>query len=86
MKYQNAAAVLPEEVLRGIQDHFQGGLLYIPRKTEEKAKWGCTNGAREYYARRNRQIQDAYLEHFSIEELAERFGLSESTIRKIIYR
>ena len=85
MKYQNAAVVLPEEVLRNLQDYFQGGLLYIP-KADVKTGWGCKSGAKDYYARRNRQIRDAYAENISIEELAGRFGLSECTIRKIIYQ
>ena len=83
MKYQNAAVVLPEEVLRSLQDYFQGGLLYIP-KADEKTGWGCKSGAKDYYALRIRRIRDAYAENVSIEELAERFGLSECTIRKII--
>ena len=41
MKYQNAAEVLPEELLKTLQGYFQGGLLYIPG-TDEKTK-GRTN-------------------------------------------
>ena len=84
MKYQNAADVLPEELLCTLQEYFQGGLLYIP-KMNEKTKWGCLSGTREYYIERNRQIREAYKENVSAKELAKRFGLAENTIKKIIY-
>lgn len=85
MKYQNAAVILPEEILSGLQSYFQGGLLYIPR-AEEKTKWGGASGAREYYAERNRQIREAHRDRVPVKELAARFGLAENTVRKIIYR
>ena len=34
MKYQNARDVLPDELLASVQEYFQGGYIYIPRKTE----------------------------------------------------
>ncbi len=85
MKYQNAAEVLPEELLKTIQEYFQGGLLYIPG-TDEKTKWGSINGAREYYEQRNRQIREAYKENVSMKDLAKQFGLAENTIKKILYQ
>ena len=85
MKYQNAAVILPEEILSGLQAYFQGGLLYIPR-AEEKKEWGGANGTRQYYAERNRLIREAHRQKVSIKELAVRFGLAENTVRNIIYR
>ena len=83
MKYQNAASILPEEILHSLQDYFQGGLLYIPGKGE-KTGWGCKSGAREYYAERNRRIRRGYAENISVGELVDQYGLSERAIRKII--
>ncbi len=85
MKYQNAAVILPEEILSGLRTYFQGGLLYIPR-AEEKKEWGVANGTRQYYAERNRLIREAHRQKVPIKELAVRFGLAENTVRNIIYR
>ena len=36
MKYQNARDVLPDELLTSVQEYFQGGYLYVPRKAENR--------------------------------------------------
>ena len=39
MKYLNAAEVLPEELIREIQKHISGNLIYVPNAVTPK-KWG----------------------------------------------
>ena len=38
MKYLNAAEVLPEELIREIQKHVSGNLIYVPNAVTPK-KW-----------------------------------------------
>lgn len=85
MNYQNAAEVLPSELLREIQIYIQGGLLYIP-DTAPKKKWGSKNGAKSYYEERNVRIRRAFEKKVTIKELSSQYGLAEGTIKKIIYR
>ncbi|MBU3104685.1 CD3324 family protein [Clostridium gasigenes] len=85
MNYLNASHVLPDELLREVQKYAAGENLYIPKK-EEKKKWGEGSGAREYYRQRNEEIREAYDRKVSIDELAEQYGLSIESIKKILYR
>ena len=44
MKYKKAQEVLPEEMIKMIQEYMDGGYLYIPRKVENKKSWGENSG------------------------------------------
>lgn len=85
MKYMNAAEILPSGLLREIQCYIEGELLYIPR-SEAKKEWGAVSGSKRFYAERNSQIKELFYGGMPIEELAEKFALSGSTIKKIIYQ
>lgn len=84
MKYVNAAEILPERLLREIQTYIDGDLLYIPRQASKK-EWGTVSGSRVFYRERNREIRRLYREGNSMEALEQQYGLSHSTVRKIIY-
>lgn len=84
MKYKNAAEVLPAGLLREIQCYSGGDILYIP-KAGAKADWGARSGSKEYYQERNQMIRTLYREGKSADELAQQYGLSVSTIKRIIY-
>ena len=85
MKYKNAAEILPPELLREVQYHIEGELLYIPR-SDSKQEWGAVSGSKKFYSERNGQIRALFHNGKSMEELAGKFGLSSSTIKKIIYQ
>lgn len=85
MKYQNAASVLPEDLIEQLQNFVQGEYLYIPAKKEKRKSWGELSGAREEIDTRNQSIIKAHEAGLSIEELADSFFLSIHAIRKIIY-
>lgn len=85
MKYQNAAEILPENLLQELQTYISGDLLYIP-KADPKKEWGSANGSRSYYTERNREIKKLFRGGATIGKLAEQYGLADSTIKKIIYR
>ncbi len=84
MKYINAAEILPEKLLREIQTYIDGDVLYIP-KTSAKKVWGSVSGSREFYKKRNNEIQFLFKNGYSIEYLSQRYGLAHSTLKKIIY-
>lgn len=87
MKYVNAKTVLPEKLVRELQDYIQGGYLYVPAgPRQQKKSWGEVSGYREELKRRNQKIHKAYRSGWSVEELAEEYSLSVHAIRKIIYR
>ncbi|MBD5513256.1 MAG: hypothetical protein HDR06_01015 [Lachnospiraceae bacterium] len=85
MKYKNAADILPPVLLREIQYYIDGELLYIP-KSDSKLEWGAVSGSKKFYSERNSRIRGLFYDGVPIEELAKNFGLSGSTIKKIIYQ
>ncbi|MCI9665354.1 MAG: hypothetical protein HFI46_16100 [Lachnospiraceae bacterium] len=85
MKYKNAAEILPPELLQEVQCYIEGELLYIPR-SNSKQEWGAVSGSKKFYLERNYQIKELFHNGKSVEELAVKFGVSNSTIKKIVYQ
>lgn len=86
MKYRNATEVFPDELLKEIQNYASGELIYIPEK-EKRKDWGSVSGSRTFYNLRNEEIRRKFRhEKQTIDELAKEYGLSEETIRRILYR
>ena len=84
MKYINCNDVLPKQLLEQLQHYVQSKLLYVPRKENSRAGWGTLNGTRAMIRNRNREICRRYDEGATIQELMERYHLSEDSIRKIL--
>ena len=85
MRYRNASDIFPDELLKEIQKYSAGELVYIPEGAGKK-QWGEKSGARDYYVERNAEIRRKHRDGKSILELAEEYGLSRDTIRRILYR
>ncbi len=85
MNYKKGAEVLPARLLKEIQEYVDGGLVYIPKKSD-KAGWGYVSGARRMIDKRNKEIISRYEQGETINALADRFHLEEETIRKIVYK
>jgi Mor family transcriptional regulator len=83
MKYRNAQDILPDKLLKELQKYAAGETLYIPG-TDAKKSWGEASGARSYYKQRNEEIRRKYREGSTMEELAQEYGLSVDSIRKIV--
>ena len=83
MKYKNAQDILPDKLLRELQQYISGGVLYVP-SADTKKSWGEVSGARTYYKQRNEEIRAKYREGCSAEELAVKYGLSVEAIHKIV--
>ena len=84
MKYKNAQEILPDRLLKELQQYVSGETIYVPN-AQEKKPWGETSGARSYYKQRNAQIREKYRSGTAIEELAQSYNLSVDSIRKILY-
>ncbi|MGG7163123.1 CD3324 family protein [Clostridium ihumii] len=85
MKYVKAQDVLPEEIVKIIQEHVDGKYLYVPRKHENHKSWGENNGTKSMLKIRNIEIYKKYLNGATIKTLTEEYYLSEKSIRRIIY-
>ena len=86
MKYINAKALLPDELVRELQSYIQGGYIYVPANPAHHRQWGEASGCRQALKRRNRKITEEYRKGSSVNELAEKYCLSVHAIRKIIYQ
>ena len=84
MKYKNAQEILPDRLLKELQQYVSGETIYVPN-VQEKKQWGEASGARNYYKKRNEQIRGEFRNGCSIEELADEYNLSVDSIRKIVY-
>lgn len=84
MSYKKGVDVLPAHILEEVQQYIDGGLIYIPKRSD-KIGWGCKSGTRKSLNRRNKRIQILFGEGISISKIAEIFYLSEETIKKIVY-
>ena len=86
MKYLNARAILPTELVKELQTYVQGGYIYVPVEHEHQKGWGEVSGYRRELTQRNEQIRKAYQSGVSLDRLCEEYCLSFYTIRKIIYQ
>lgn len=84
MKYINAQDILPEDMIKALQQYVDGSYLYIPRKAENKKAWGVNSKIKNELRERNIQIFDNYCKGSSIKELANTYYLTENSIRRII--
>lgn len=84
MKYKNAKDILPDKLLRELQEYISGGVLYVPQSGEKKA-WGESSGARQYYKQRNQEIREAYQAGENISDLAEKYSLTQEALKKILF-
>lgn len=86
MKYRNASEILPDELLKELQKYAPGEILYVPSDRGRK-QWGAGTGARQFYEQRNEEIRHKYF-HLKtpIDALCDEYGISDETVRKILYR
>ncbi len=84
MNYENAADILPEDLLKRVQKFAAGKLIYVP-ETIAKRSWGETSGYKQYLEERNNEIKDKFTKGVTIETLADDYSLSFESIKKIVY-
>lgn len=84
MSCQSAAELLPKELLEQVQEYADGRTLYIPKKQENKKRWGENTDTKQFMASRNFQIRLDCQNGISIRQLAEKYFLSEKSIQRIL--
>lgn len=86
MKYKNAKVVLPDALVKELQNYVQGEYIYIPIEPKKQKRWGEVSGYRKELEERNKIIKEEYQNGISMEFLSEKYNLSISAVRKIIYQ
>lgn len=84
MSYKKGMDVLPVDLLKAIQTYIDGEYIYIPRKEENKKRWGEVKKSRQPILERNRRICFQYQNGTPVASLAEQYYLSPKTIYKIL--
>ncbi|MBV7272606.1 hypothetical protein I6U48_06695 [Clostridium sp. PL3] len=84
MNYVKAQDVLPEEILKIIQEYVDGKYLYVPRKNENHKAWGEKSGIKNSLKARNNEIYKKYINGATINILTQEYYLSDKSIRRII--
>ena len=86
MSYIKAEKVLPEELIRQIQEYADGMYIYIPRKPGTRHKWGQETDYKAELKLRNDRIRSDYTAGESVTTLSRRYHLSEKSIRRILQK
>ena len=86
MSYIKAEEILPEELIRKIQEYADGVYIYIPRKPGTRHVWGQETDYRAELKKRNDRIRNDYASGESISALSEKYHLSEKSIRRILQK
>lgn len=84
MAYVKAQNIIPEEILKLIQEYVDGEYIYIPRKSGNEKSWGEKNGTKISLKERNNEIFYKYTKGKTISSLSKEYYLSENSIRRII--
>ena len=84
MSYIKAEEILPEELIRRIQEYADGVYIYIPRKPGTRHPWGQETAYKSELKIRNDRIRSDYAAGASVTELSQKYHLSEKSIRRIL--
>ena len=77
MGYIKAEEILPIEIIELIQRYVDGTNIYIPRKRENRQKWGTKTSYKRELQNRNQMIYKDYLAGKPVCELAKNYYLSK---------
>jgi len=81
-----AEEILPEELIRRIQEYADGVYIYIPRKPGTRRAWGQKTDYKAELKIRNDRIRSDYAAGESVTALSRRYHLSEKSIRRILQK
>lgn len=84
MNYVKAQNVLPEDIVKVIQQYVDGEFLYIPRKDGNHKSWGENSGTKESLKIRNNDIYRKYIDGMTIADLSKEYYLSDQSIRRVV--
>ena len=86
VSYIKAEEILPEELIRQIQEYADGVYIYIPRKPGTRHPWGQKTDYKAELTIRNNRIRNDYAAGESVAALSRRYHLSEKSIRRILQK
>ncbi|MGL5348235.1 MAG: CD3324 family protein [Peptostreptococcaceae bacterium] len=84
MKYKKAQDILPQDLVIKLQDFFDGGYIYIPKKEDNKKTWGDNTDTKKNLKERNKRIYNDFDSGMTIRELSNKYYLVENSIRRIL--
>ena len=84
MSYIKADDVLPQSIIKIIQQYIDGENIYIPKKDGSRVDWGSKTGAKNELRRRNILIYREYMNGEKTSVLESRYFLSDKTIQRIV--
>ena len=84
MGYCKAEDIFPISLLTTIQEYVDGECIYIPRKLCNKKAWGDVTRSKEATRRRNEEIYQNYLNGVNVNQLTEKYCLSDKAVYKVI--
>ena len=86
MSYIKAEEILPEELIRQIQEYVDGVYIYIPRKPGTRHAWGQETDYKAELKLRNDRIRNDYAFGERVTVLSCKYHLSEKSIRRILQK
>ena len=86
MSYIKAEKVLPEELIRQIQEYADGVYIYIPRKPGTRHSWGQETPYKAELNVRNTCIRSDHAQGIGVAALSRKYHLSEKSIRRILHK
>ena len=86
VSYIKAEEILPEELIRQIQEYADGVYIYIPRKPGTRHPWGQKTDYKAELKARNDRIRSDYAAGVGVALLSRRYHLSEKSIRRILQK
>lgn len=84
MSYKKAEDILPEDLIRKIQEYADGVYIYIPRKPGTRHSWGQETPYKAELKARNDRIRSDYASGIGVLALSRKYHLSEKSIRRIL--
>ena len=84
MSYIKAEEILPEKLIKSIQEYADGVYIYIPRKPGTRHAWGQETAYKAELKARDDRIRSDYAAGESVTTLSRRYHLSEKSIRRIL--
>jgi len=84
MRYINAQDIFPDDVLAVMQQFIDGAYVYIPKKPDNRKKWGDNTRSKIETQERNEKIYAKYKSGYSVNELAVEYYLSDKSIQRIL--
>ena len=86
VSYIKAEDILPEELIRSIQEYVDGVYIYIPRKPGTRHPWGQETPYKAELKARNERIRSDRNAGSRVADLSRKYHLSEKSIRRILQK